>query len=161
LIAVRTFAALRRQFSLQKIRKAVANLHSLEDVDHLSNYQLVGDGSTIVWATGNEMVDILKRPGQQLLIEMRDVLGEFEGWQGARVVPLRRPKPGLEIDPDVLHGFPVIEDTRIPYDMIAELVSDGLDAPAIRYFYPSVSATGVSGAIAFQEYVVAYNRRAA
>jgi uncharacterized protein (DUF433 family)/DNA-binding transcriptional MerR regulator len=161
LIAIRTVAALRAEFSLQKIRKAVTNLHSLADVEHLSNYKLMGDGETIVWVTKGEQVDILRRPGQRLLITMKDVLGEFEGWTGATVVPLRNPKPGVEIDPDKLHGFPCIEATRIPYDTIAGLAADGLDDRDIRFFYPSVSLTGVVGAVAFEKYVDEYNNRAA
>ncbi len=161
LIAIRTFAALRTDFSLQKIRKAVANLQTLVDVEHLSNYRLVGDGSTIVWATGDESVDLLKHPGQRLLITMRDVLSEFRGWTGATVVPLRRPKRGVEIHPGTLDGFPVIQNTRIPYDTIAGLASDGLNAEDIRHFYPSVTTIGVAGAVAFDQYVRDYNNRVA
>ncbi|GAB3800467.1 DUF433 domain-containing protein [Micromonospora zhanjiangensis] len=159
LIAIRTVAALRAEFSLQKIRKALANLQDLTDVDHLADYRLFGDGRTIVWATEGEQVDILNRPGQTLLISMKDVLGEFEGWTGARIVPLRRPKAGIEIDPDVLHGFPVVEDTRIPYSTISSLATDGLAVADIRYFYPSVHEAGVTGAVEFDRYVRTYNRR--
>ncbi|GAB3152820.1 hypothetical protein GCM10027290_44330 [Micromonospora sonneratiae] len=159
LIAIRTVANLRTDFSLQKIRKALANLQDLTDVEHLANYRLLGDGRTIVWATEGEQVDILKQPGQRLLITMKDVLGEFEGWTGATIVPLRRPKAGVEIDPDVLQGFPVIESTRIPYSTVSGLVTDGLDLAGIRYFYPSVDETGVTGAVEFDRYVRTYNRR--
>jgi uncharacterized protein (DUF433 family)/DNA-binding transcriptional MerR regulator len=161
LIAIRTFAALRTEFSLQKIRKAVANLQTMTDVEHLSGYRLVGDGSTIVWVTEGEMVDVLKHPGQRLLITMKDVLGEFQGWTGATVVPLHRPKPGVEIDPYTLDGFPIIQDTRIPYDTIAGLASDGLTLQDIRCFYPSVTGVGVEGAVAFDRYVHDYNNRPA
>ncbi|WP_052720798.1 DUF433 domain-containing protein [Actinoplanes rectilineatus] len=159
LIAIRTFAALRTGFSLQKIRRAVANLHRLSDVDHLANYRLVGDGNgdTIVWATGEGSVDILKRPGQRLIITMGDVFGEFIGWNEAPVVPLRSPKPGVAIDPETLLGFPCIENTRIPYDTIADLAHDGLQADDIAYFYPSVGEAGVTGAIALDRYVADYN----
>lgn len=162
LIAIRTFAHLRAAFSLQKIRKAVANLHDLTDVDHLSNHKLLGDGTTIAWSpTAGEQVDILRKPGQQILITMKDVLGEFEGWTGATIVPLRRPKNGVEIKPDVLQGFPVVHDTRIPYDTISSLAADGLGPNDIRYFYPSVDDTGVTGAVEFDRYVQTYNKEGA
>ncbi|WP_435055957.1 DUF433 domain-containing protein [Micromonospora aurantiaca (nom. illeg.)] len=128
-------------------------------MEHLANYRLIGDGQTIVWVTEGEQVDILKRPGQKLLITMKDVLGEFEGWTGATIVPLRRPKAGVEIDPEVLQGFPVIEDTRIPYSTISGLARDGLGASDISYFYPSVSELGVEGAVEFDRYVRTYNKR--
>ncbi|WP_229398838.1 DUF433 domain-containing protein [Micromonospora okii] len=160
LIAIRTVAKLRTDFSLQKIRRALANLQDLTDVEHLAHHRLIGDGrDTIVWATEGEQVDILRRPGQRLLVTMQDVLGEFEGWTGATIVPLQRPKAGIEIDPDVLQGFPVIEHTRIPYDTVSGLVADGLGVADIRYFYPSVNEAGVTGAVEFDRYVRTYNRR--
>jgi uncharacterized protein (DUF433 family)/DNA-binding transcriptional MerR regulator len=161
LIAIRTCAALRTAFSLQKIRKAMADLQTMTDVEHLSEYQLVGDGSTIVWVTEGEMVDVLKHPGQRLLITMKDVLGAFKGRTGAMVVPLHRPKPGVEIDPYTLGGFPIIQDTRIPYDTIAGLALDGLKPEDIRCLYPSVTDIGVEGAVALDRYIHDYNRRPA
>lgn len=161
LIAIRTVARLRAEFSLQKIRKALANLQNLADVEHLSNYQLVGDGDTIVWIADDDRVDILRRPGQQVLTTMKDVFGEFEGWSGVTVVPLRKPKAGVEIDFDVLQGFPVVEDTRIPYSAISGLFYDGLSAQDIRYFYPPVNDTGVTGAVELDQYVRMYNKRTA
>ncbi|GFJ90696.1 MerR family transcriptional regulator [Phytohabitans rumicis] len=95
LLAVRTVANLRAEVSLQKIRKAVTNLKHFDDFDHLSNYQLVADNDTIVWV-GDQAVDILRRPGQQVLVTMRDVLGEFVGWTGATVVPSPIPSLGCE-----------------------------------------------------------------
>lgn len=156
LVAIRTMGALRTGFPLQRIRTAVAHLQRLDDVEHLSRYRLVGDGRTIVWAAGDELVDLLARPGQRVLITMHDVLDAFVGWTGATIVPLRRPKPGVSIDPLVLGGFPVVEDTRIPYDTIAGLADDGLDTAAIRFFYPTVTRTGVEGAVAFDDYVASY-----
>jgi len=159
LLAIRTMARLRTEVSLQKIRKAVANLKDLGDFEHLSHYQLVADGDSIVWI-GDQTVDVLKRPGQQVLVAMRDVLGEFVGRTGDTVVPLARPKPGVRIDPLVLGGFPVIEESRVPYDTVASLAEEGFDADAIRRFYPSVSDIGVTGAVAFDRYVREYGKTA-
>lgn len=159
LLALRTVAKLRMEVSLQKIRKAVAKLKDLDDFEHLSNYTLVNVGrETVVWVQGDQAVDLVKRPGQQMLVTMQDVLGEFEGWTGT-VVPLERPKPGVRINPRVLGGYPVVENTRVPYDTVASLAADGLDASAIQYFYPSVTDIGVSGAVAFDQYVSEYRRR--
>jgi uncharacterized protein (DUF433 family)/DNA-binding transcriptional MerR regulator len=160
-MAIRAVAMLRTDFSLQKIRKAIANLHNFTDVEHLANHRIFGDGRTIVWANAGEQVDILKRPGQRLLLTMKDVLDGFKGWTGADVVPLLKPKAGIEIDPDVLQGFPVIENTRIPYRTVSGLAADGLSVADIRYFYPSVDEAGVAGAVEFDRYVRTYNRRGA
>lgn len=159
LLAVRIVANLRTEVSLQKIRKAVANLKHLDDFEHLSNYRLDAEKDTIVWA-GDQPIDILKRPGQHMLVTMRDVLGEFVGWTGATVVPLARPKPGVSVNPGVLRGYPVVAHSRVPYDTVASLAADGFDADAIRELYPSVDATGVAGAVAFDDYVREYGHAA-
>lgn len=159
LLAVRIVANLRTEVSLQKIRKAVTNLKSLDDFEHLSNYRLVAEKDTIVWV-GDQPIDILKRPGQHVLVTMRDVLGEFIGWTCATVVPLARPKLGVSIRPGVLRGYPVAENTRVPYDTVASLAADGFDADAIRGLYPSVDAASVAGAVALDDYVREYSRAA-
>lgn len=92
---------------------------------------------------------------------MQDVFEPFTARHGAQVVPLRRPKPGVAIDPEVLGGFPVIDGTRIPYDTVSGLACDGVDTESIRYFYPSVTDLGISGAVAFDQYVSEYNHMAA
>jgi uncharacterized protein (DUF433 family)/DNA-binding transcriptional MerR regulator len=162
LLAIRTVARMRTELSLQKIRKAVQNLKNLDNFEHLSNYKLVAKGKTIVWIQSeDQMVDVLAQPGQQIIATMQDILGEFVGWTGETVVPLEQPKPGIRINPGVLRGYPVIDSTRVPYDTVASLAADGLDATSIRYFYPSVTDIGVEGAVALDRYVSEYPHRAA
>jgi uncharacterized protein (DUF433 family) len=161
LLALRTVGALRAEKSLQMIRKAVENLRSFENVEHLANYRLVSSGKTIVWVGDDQSVDLVREPGQQLLIHMRDVFAEFESRNHQIVVPLLRPKPGVSIDPEVITGYPAIEGTRIPYDTIAELAEDGLNIRRIRHFYPAVTSVGVGGAVAFHRYVNEYNHAVA
>lgn len=162
LLAIRAVARMRTELSLQKIRKAIQNVKNLDNFEHLSHVRLVAKGNTIVWIQSeDQMVDVLRQPGQQLIATMEDILGEFVGWTGATVVPLARPKPGIRINPGVLRGFPVIDNTRVPYDTVASLAADGLDATSIRYFYPSVTDVGVEGAVALDRYVSEYPHRAA
>lgn len=158
LLALRTFGALRADVTLQMIRKAVANLRLFDDVEHLSNYHLVAAGKTIVWVGDDQTVDLVKVPGQQLLIHMRDVLAEFESRNHQLVVPLLRPKQGVSINPEIIAGYPAIEGTRIPYDTIAELAAEGLDTARIKYFYPAVTSAGIKGAVSFERYVTDYNQ---
>jgi uncharacterized protein (DUF433 family) len=160
-LALRTFGALRSEVSLQMIRKAVDNLRLFENVEHLSNYRLIAGGRTIVWMDEDQSVDLVREPGQRLLIHMRDVLAQFESRNHQVVVPLLRPRPGVTIDPKIIAGYPAIEGTRIPYDTVVELAADGLDARRIQYFYPAVTSAGVNGAMSFHQYVSEYNRAAA
>lgn len=162
LLAIRTVARIRTELSLQKIRKAIQNIKNLDNFQHLSNYTLVAKNRSIVWIQSpDQMVDVLDQPGQHVIATMQDILGEFVSWTGETVVPLERPKPGIRINAAVLRGFPVIDNTRVPYDTIASLAADGLEPAAIRYFYPSVTDVGVEGAVALDRYVSEYPRRAA
>ncbi|MDQ1536162.1 MAG: hypothetical protein QOE58_555 [Actinomycetota bacterium] len=155
LMALRTFVYLREQLPLQRIRKAVSNLGQLGDGEHLSAYRLYVSGSSIVWAESDDrLVDLVEMPGQyKLAAEMRDVVKPFTNLQGAEVVDLLRPRQRLEVDPGVRGGYPVVLDTRIPYDIIAGLVADGVPPAEVAYFYPPVDAGAAGDAFDFHRYV--------
>lgn len=141
--------------SLQKIRQAIGNLRTLGNVDHLAAYVLVATTDTIVLLHEDEAIDLLKKPGHQMVAEFVDMLGEFEGRLG-QVVPFKHPAHGLLVDPDVRGGFPVIEGTRVPYDQVASLIADGVNPEEIQIYYPSVTPDGALGAAAFADYVRKY-----
>jgi uncharacterized protein (DUF433 family) len=65
------------------------------------------------------------------------------------VLSLRHPVPGVEVDPDVRGGYPVVEGTRVPYDVVASLAADGLGPEEIARIYPSVDPSAVDGAAEF------------
>ena len=154
-MALRTFVYLREQLPLQRIRKAVSKLGELGDGAHLSAYRLYVSGSSIVWAESDDkLVDLVEMPGQyQLAAEMRDVVKPFTNLQGDEVVDLLRPRQRLAVDPGVRGGYPVVFDTRIPYDIIAGLVADGVSPAEVAYFYPPVDAGAAGDAFDFHRYV--------
>ncbi len=159
-VALRTFVYLRSQnVSLQRVRRAVRSLRGLGELDHLSSYRLVAVGRDVVWQVSDEFaVDLTRQPGQQVIAEMVDILAAFRGPRPAtrEVVALHSPAQGLEIDPDIRGGYPVIEGTRVPYDVVASLLDDGVSAEDVARFYPSVSAAAAFGAVAFARYVDGY-----
>ena len=157
-VALRTFVYLRgRDVSLQRVRKAVRALRRLGETEHLSAYSLVAVGRDVVWrVSGDEAVDLTRSPGQQLIAEMVDIIAAFPGMHGRRVVPLYRPKPGVSVDPEIRGGYPVIAGTRVPYDVVAGLLMDGLATEEVRAFYPSVGGSAARGALAFALYVDTY-----
>lgn len=159
-VALRTFVYLRsRDVPLQRIRKAVASLRTLGHDEHLSKYSLVAVGQDVVWRISvDEAVDLTGSPGQRLLAQMVDIFAPFVNMQSQDVVDLRRPKPGISVDPEVRGGFPVVEGTRVPYDLVASLLEDGLDLAAISAVYPSVSRDAAQGAAAFARYVDGFDR---
>ena len=110
---------------------------------------------SIVWAeSADKLVDLVEMPGQyKLAAEMRDVIKPFTNLQGAEVIDLLRPRRRLEVDPGVRGGFPVVLDTRIPYDIIGGLVADGVSPGEVAYFYPPVDAGAAGDAFDFHRYV--------
>jgi uncharacterized protein (DUF433 family) len=162
LIALRTFVYLRGGTSLQKIRRAAQSLEHLGDREHLSAYELHVLGDTIVWVDprggerGRRYVDLVKQPGQERLsVVMEQILDPFRTETG-KVLALRSPFPRIRVDPEILGGFPVVAGTRVPYDLVAGLIRDGVPAGEVRAFYPSVDAAAALDAEAFASYVDRY-----
>lgn len=81
--------------------------------EHLSSYQLVAVGRDVVWKVSDDVaVDLTRRPGQEVIALMVDILAAFRGPRDREVVPLYRPKPGVAVDPAVRGGYPVIASLR-------------------------------------------------
>jgi uncharacterized protein (DUF433 family) len=159
-VALRTFVYLRsRDVPLQRIRRAVASLRKLGHDEHLSEYSLVAMGQDVLLLiSADEAIDLTRSPGQRLIAQMVDIFGPFVNMQAQDVVDLRRPKPGISVDPEVRGGFPVVAGTRVPYDLVSSLLDDGVDVTAISDVYPSVSVTAAQGAADFARYVDGFDR---
>jgi uncharacterized protein (DUF433 family) len=158
-VALRTCVFLREAYPLQKIRKAIANLRGLGEEEHLSRYRLVGEGKSIVVVTDEEAVDLVERPGQRVVAVMFDILQPFRSRTGTEVPALFHPRSRITVDPDVRGGYPVVSGTRVPYDLVAGLVEDGVPAEEISCFYPSVDAAAAHDAADFAKYVREFGRR--
>ena len=154
-VALRTFGFLRAQkIPLQRIRKAVKALRLLGGVEHLSQYKLLAVGRDVVWRISEaDAVALTGAPGQQVIAQMVDILAAFRTSKGRQVVPLYEPMPGVQVDPEVRGGYPVVAGTRVPYDLVAGLLEDGLAPADVAGFYPSVGPDAAQGAVAFARYV--------
>lgn len=160
-VALRTIVYLRRSrnVSLQRIRRAVEQLRVLGEVEHLSTYTLIAVGRDVVWRqSSTDAVALTGQPGQFLLAHMVDILSEFTTKTGVEVRSLQAPEPGVSVNRDILAGYPVIEGTRVPYDLVADLLSDGMTAADVAAIYPSVATDAALGALAFAERVEATRR---
>lgn len=160
-VALRTFVYLRShdEVPLQRIRRAVESLRRLGASEHLSQYSLVAMGRDVAWRiSADEAIDLTHTPGQGVLARMVDILAPFENMHRQEVVDLRQPKPGISIDPEIRGGFPVVEGTRVPYDLVASLMEDGLAPAAIAELYPTVSVDAARGAAEFARYVDGFDR---
>lgn len=157
-VALRTFVYLRaNSVPLQRVRKAIANLRELGETSHLSSYRLIAVGKDVAWVTSEtSAVDLTRLPGQHVIAAMVDILDAFRGPRDRDIVALHNPKPGVEVDPDVRGGYPVMEGTRVPYDLVASLLDDGVSEADVVNFYPSVLPAAARGAREFARYVDAY-----
>jgi uncharacterized protein (DUF433 family) len=150
IVALRMFVQLRGDLSLQKVRKVVALLEKHRPGAHLSTHKVKAapGGGTAFWIMPDgEYVDVLEHPGQgSLKVVMDDIFNSFVTSDGRRVPSLREPAAGVSIDPDVRGGYPVIEGTRIPFNLVAGLRADGVPAEEIAELYPAVTSADVDGA---------------
>lgn len=160
-VALRTVVRLRSEAaSLQKMRRAFANMPALDFTEHPSRYQFGTNGKTIVIAdAGGNTIDLVKNPGQYQMHSLAEIFASFTTNRGEVVVDFLRPRKHLEIRAGRMGGWPTIADTRIPYDTIANLLADGDIAPEeVSYYYPEVDADAARDALDFHSDV---RRRAA
>jgi uncharacterized protein (DUF433 family) len=162
LVALRTFVYLRRRkrVSLQKIRTALNTLRDLGEIEHLSQYRLVADGKSIVLVhpDDREPVDLVLRPGQQVLVMIGDVLRSFAA-DGFEVPDLRRPREQISVDPQVRGGRPVVSGTRVDFELVAGLVRDGISPDEVHHYYPGVTAQAAADAADFAGDVDRFTQR--
>lgn len=153
LVALRSFISLRRDHSLQEIRKAMSNLRDLNLTDHPSAYQLVSDGSSVFLLEDDaeQATDLLKRKGQLVISSLEDIFKGFEHPSGkGMVVDFLAPRPNLEVNEGRLGGYPTIRGTRVAYDSVASLLADGSVSPEdVEDFYPGVSVEAALDAANF------------
>lgn len=155
IVALRTLAWLRGDHALQLIRRSLDTLRELDMVEHPSKYKLIKLGKSIgVHLEDDRAIDLAKEPGQTTVGSLADVFAEFETVRRRKVDPLLHPRENVEVNPTRLGGWPTIAGTRIPYDLVAALISDGSVAPEhVGDFYPGVSAAAARDALDFDESV--------
>lgn len=156
LILARSLAFLRARVSHQKITKAVGNLLSLPlTYDHMSEIRFGTDGSTIYIGIPGEThaLDILSpklAAGQFEVFTFEQLSESFTSFNGDQVVDFEHPRKHLSVTPNRLGGWPVIEGTRVPYDVVADLLLDGdVEPNEVEEWYPGVSAAAARDAADF------------
>jgi uncharacterized protein (DUF433 family)/DNA-binding transcriptional MerR regulator len=163
LVAIRTVAFMRKDISLQKIRKAFRNLDVLDFTEHPSTYRFGTDGKTIgVEDEFKQVVDLVKNPGQVSFFSMAEVFSSFTNASGAEVVDFTRPRKHLRVNPHRMGGWPTIDGTRVTYDTVASLV-DGITIKPedVEYYFPTVNSAAARDAISFSDQVSYIGRKKA
>lgn len=155
-VALRIVVRLRSEAaSLQKVRRAFANMPALDFTEHPSRYRFGTNGTTIVIADDDgNVTDLVRNPGQYQVHSLAEIFKPFMTNRGEAVVDFLRPRKRLEIRAGRMGGWPTIADIRIPYDTIAKLLADGDVVPEqVGYYYPEVDAEAARDARDFHAYV--------
>lgn len=149
LVALKVAADLRKQFSLQLIRRVSDHLRKLDYREPLSELKfIVVDGrlyfqESAIWQEG-------RPPGQivaQYLIQLGAIADDLRG----EVVKLRERKRGeVERRRGVLGGQPVIAGTRIAVRSIQNLARDGASPNEIIALYPDLTQDDVRAALSVE-----------
>ena len=161
-VALRTVVRLRADASLQKIRAAFGRMPEYDLTEHLSAYQFAVHGSSIAVSTDDGWLDLVNNPGQ---IELRiytlaEIYQPFTTKTGVDVVNFLHPRPHLEINARRVGGWPVLENTRIGYDVVAALVDNKTVFPAdVERYYPGATVESALDAISFDGEVRAKARK--
>ncbi|GHK02590.1 hypothetical protein SY2F82_43870 [Streptomyces sp. Y2F8-2] len=160
-VALRTFVYLRSKLPLQRIRKAMDQLRKWDLTEHPAAYKLVTEGDSVFLIQEERAIDLVRRPGQEVIYSLANVFAPFENMQGRSVADFRRPRPHLEVKENRLGGWPTIQGTRVPYDAVAKLVAGGVAPAEVHRFYPTVEVSGAADAADFHQEVVQIGGRAA
>jgi uncharacterized protein (DUF433 family)/DNA-binding transcriptional MerR regulator len=160
-VALRTFVYLRSKLPLQRIRKAMDQLRKWDLTEHPAAYKLVTEGDSVFLVEEERAIDLVRRPGQEVIYSLANIFAPFENMQGRTVADFRRPRPHLEVKENRLGGWPTIEGTRVPYDAVARLVAGGVPPAEVQRFYPTVEVSGAADAADFHQEVVQIGGRAA
>lgn len=158
LVALRTMVFLRAQTSGQRLARAFGTMDLLALNDHPSRYSLGTDGDTIVVEDpeSHQTLDLVRNPGNAVHATFADVFRSFEDFRGRPVVDFQRPSQHLSVDLRTLGGWPTVEHTRVPYDLVAQLVDyDTVQPEDVTDLYPNVSADAARDAVEFSARVAA------
>jgi len=61
---------------------------------------------------------------------------------------------GIDVNPEVMDGLPVIAGTRIPVYLILEMLESGLSLDAIREEYPHLTLDQLRAAVSYARELV-------
>lgn len=125
-------------------RAALEYIREVGDADRLAQANLVVYEGQLVYVHEGEDRPVAPHRKGQYFLSMREVFATL-GSRGDSVTVLR-PAKRIAIDPEVRGGTPVIEGTRIPAELIAEMVADGASDDEIRRAYPALSVSDIRAA---------------
>lgn len=152
LIALRSMVFLRAETSSQRMKRAFQTMDMLDLMEHPSGYKFTALHGCIFLEEPDGTVHDLTTTnrGNVMTLTFEDLLSEFTNWKDHQVVDFRRPSTHVEVNVRRMGGWPTVEGTRVPYDLVADLIEyDGLSYEEIADDYPGVTPPRASDALAF------------
>lgn len=131
------------------IRTAIAYVQSVDDVQRLAQANFgVFDGQLVYLDEDGNPVAPHKGGQRFFRVKMGEVFGTL-GVDDPQH-PVMRPAKRISVNPEVRGGTPVIEGTRIPTKLIAELVDEGAVEDEVAALYPRLTPEDVAAALAWE-----------
>lgn len=156
-VAVRLFLRRPGAGPLPRLQRALARLDDEHAETHLAGAGLhaaAGSGPVLWLSPDGDYLGVVEPTGQPgVRVVLTDVHAGFTTADGRLVADLRRPTPGITVDPGVRGGGPVLAGTRLRYNEISHLADDGMDVVGIRTLYPGATAATIAGAVRFARLV--------
>lgn len=158
LIALRSMVFLRAETSSQRLKRAFETMDMLHLMKHPSEYRFTALKGRIFLAEPDGTTHDLTSThrGNLMTLTFEDLLSSFENFKKNEVVDFRRPSAYVEVDVDRIGGWPTVEGTRVPYNLVADLMEyDGYAPEEIEDDYPGVTAVKAVDALEFSATVKA------
>lgn len=157
IVAARMLAFLRTTLSAQKVKEAVRSLSKLNFNDHLSTYTLGHDGKIVLLKDKDgQIIEIGKTAGQYRAFTLQEIWKPFKNFKNEQVPSLERPREELRIVEGRLGGWPTVGESRIGFDVIANMIDGKSITPEnISHFYPGVTPKAARDALDFMQAVQA------
>lgn len=137
--------------SMSKVKRALEQIRSL-DLD------LFEDGRPTVAVTSQgevavnvDAMALRLSDGQYLNPELVNIVGPFEGLEGAKGPDLLWPRPTVQILPRKISGAPHIAGTRLPTQSIYALRDRGFSVEKLARIYPFASPESLQDSIDLEQ----------
>lgn len=130
-------------------RAALAYVREVGDTDRLAKANFAVYEGELVYVQEEDGRPVAPHKRGQYFLRMREVFDAL-GVEGDELTVLY-PAERITIDPEVRGGTPVIQGTRIPAALIAEMSTEGVPDDEIMAAYPSLSLEDIRAAVAWTE----------
>jgi uncharacterized protein (DUF433 family) len=139
--------------SMPKVKRALEQIRALDLGLFEEDRPIVAvtsQGDIAINANANAL-PLRLSDGQYLNPDLVDIVGPFEGLEGAKGPDLLWPRPTVQILPRKISGAPHIAGTRLPTQSIYALKDRGFSLEQLARIYPFASTDSLQDSIDLEE----------